>query len=182
MILNRILSGLRFSLLAFATLLPVGHTFAGTVSVTQSKCEAEITLQANDALLSEIFRELATELGFDLLFDRGSDRNVTVDSTRAADKLIESLTREDNVMITTADDPRCAGQKRITEVRFLGAGDPIFFPAHVSKMAAPMPAIKARKARARMLKLDKEDIKKRRDMTPEERQLDRQRQRQGRKR
>lgn len=186
MILTGSNSTLAQGCLSVLLMLTAGQVGAGTVSVTRSPCAPEVTLRANDALLSEVFTTLAGELGFDLLFDRGSDRNVTIDATRDPEKLIESLTRNDNVMVTTAADPECDNGTRITEVRFLAAGDPIFFPAHRPDTAKPSKpvtsAVTNRKNKSRALRFDDSEKKKRREMTAEEKALDRQRQRQGKKR
>ncbi len=171
------------TLLLCAVVLFGDCALAGTVSVKQTQCGAEITLVANDAKLSEVFKELATELGFALRFDRDSDRTVSIESTRKPEKLIESLTRDDNIMITTQDDPNCAGRNRITEVRFLAAGDAIVLPAHVPTDAPPMPASPIPISRPKTLRIKKDESRKRRRyMTPEERAQDHERRQREQKR
>jgi hypothetical protein len=136
-------------------------------------------------MLSDVLQALARRLQFRLHFEADNDRQITIDLEQPARELIETLGRDDNVMITTERNDRCAEPVEVlASVWFLGTGPEITYePARVTGVdglpatgsaAAAFPAPKKRTHRHDQddVKSGKVEIKDKRDMTPEERYLE----------
>lgn len=165
--------------LAVMTLAPA--TGAGApdyLSITANGCGGVVRLVADDVHLSAVFKGLAEELGFELHF-KGADRPISADIEQLPVELIESLTREDNIIVSTVADPDCDGGRRISKVRFLATGDPIVYhPVRSSRVDSPAPTpTPAVNNGQPELDYDEGKRGRRRFMTPDERRLDRERQR-----
>lgn len=164
---------------AVMTLAPAaGAGATADLSIKVSGCGETVRLVAADVPLSAVFRELAIELGFELVF-KGADRAVSADTEQRPAELIAALTREDNIIVSTVADPGCYGGRRISKVRFLATGDPIVYhpvPTRRADTPAPRPVADTGRFDA---DYDEGKRGRRRHMTPDERRLDRLRQRRG---
>lgn len=166
--------------IAVMTLAPAtGAGATADLSIKATGCGGIVHVVADAVSLSTVFRSLADTLGFELVF-KGSDRPVTADLEQQPAELIESLTRDDNIIVSTVADPACVGGRRISKVRFLAAGDPIVYhPARrATTVKAPAPAAPTTAVQADE-DYDEGDRGRRRFMTPDERREDRLRQRRG---
>lgn len=166
-----------FGLLMLSAQVAMASSVTVTVDDT-SGCNESVHVLATDAPLSQLFTALAESLDFELIF-KGTDRRVNLDLDAHPAELIRSVTRGENVMISTVADADCDDGRRISKVRFLATGDPIVYQP-VRQRAATAPAPPAAAGRADVNQntdWDSGPRGRRRGMTPEERLLDRYRQR-----
>jgi len=79
-------------------------------------CNAGVYVEAHQAPLADVLRELARVLDFRLNYEGDPGRLVSVNATRPAAALVSSLSPQDSIVVTQEPDPRCKGKKRIVKV------------------------------------------------------------------
>lgn len=96
---------------------------AAAIQIGVDECSGEVKLVTSDALLSEVMQALATELNFELDFRSDNDRPISTDLYRSPRELIETLGKNDNIMMMGEPIDRCGQEgEQLTAVWFLGAG------------------------------------------------------------
>jgi hypothetical protein len=88
-----------------------------------SDCGSGVHLVAREARLSDILKQLARTLEFELRFESQSDPLVTVDAAYQPGELLVRLAPSANVSMTQAYDPRCPQQQRVVKVWVLPDGN-----------------------------------------------------------
>ena len=124
MVMQRDFSCVRIALagLTAGTLLAGIPARAEEIRITAGECAAAVRLVARDAPLSAVLKRLGRALGFQLSFESDSDPRITVDATREPIGLLAILAPAENLSLTQARNPRCAGQERIVKVWVLPKG------------------------------------------------------------
>ena len=89
---------------------------AGEIRVSGSDCGATVHLVARDAPLSDVLKQLAKSLHFELVGGADDDTRVNVDVARRPTDLVARLTGLDNVSMTLEPNPRCPGRDRIVKL------------------------------------------------------------------
>ena len=152
------------------SLTAVADGLAGdeSIVVNYSECGSEVGLTVRDALASDVLRVLSAELGFELHIKSDEDLLITTELHQTPRKLLENLRTNDNIMIMAEPDDRCGEDaERITTVWFLGTGPDVIYAPLTAKS---VPGVVYTKP------YEKEG-KKRRDLTEEERYIDKQQRR-----
>jgi hypothetical protein len=106
-----------------ATMLLTGLSALGEEIRISSDCKSGVHLVAREARVSEILKQLARTLGFELRFESQSDPVVTVDASYQPGELLMRFASSANVSMTQTDDPRCPGQQRLVKVWVLPDGN-----------------------------------------------------------
>jgi hypothetical protein len=123
-----------------ATMLLTGLSAPGEEIRINSDCKYGVHLVAREARVSEILKQLARTLGFELRFESQSDPLVTVDAAYPPGELLMRFAPSANVSMTQTDDPRCPGQQRLVKVWVLPEGnDGRGGPALASNANTPAP-------------------------------------------
>jgi len=100
----------------------------GRIEIDYRACADQIGLVTTDAMLSDVLQMLAAELEFELSFKSDHDRPISINLLLPAQELIETLGRDDNIMITNAVDVRCEEPvDRLKTVWFIGTGPEITY-------------------------------------------------------
>jgi hypothetical protein len=95
---------------------------AGEIRIAGGDCIAAVHLVARDAPLSDVLKQLAKALDFQLKFESDSDPLVSVDAARPPIDLVSRLAPLENVSMTKAQNPRCPQRERIVAVWVLPKG------------------------------------------------------------
>lgn len=121
--IGSVITRLMSRLAAAAICIVSGQALAGDpVSVQGGDCGSGTRLSAENARLSEIFKRLADELGFELRFVTDDDPVISIDATAPPVELMTGITGVDNLIVIEAPDPRCSGLARVTKIWVLGSG------------------------------------------------------------
>lgn len=88
-----------------------------------SDCKSGVHLVAREARVSEILKQLARTLDFELRFESQSDPLVTVDAAYQPSELLMRFAPSANVSMTQKNDPRCPGQQRVVKMWVLPEGN-----------------------------------------------------------
>jgi len=148
------------------------------IEIDAASCIDKVGLTTTDAMLSDVLRALAVELQFELHFKSDHDRPVSVTLRQPAQELIETLGKDDNIMISGEVDTRCDEPvDRLMAVWFLGTGPEIAYQPVSAVPLNRLPETGEEQARASNRsrsaqstdKDNKQETKQKRDMTPEER-------------
>jgi hypothetical protein len=95
---------------------------AGEIRIDGGACASTVHLVARDAPLSDVLKQLAKALDFQLSFDSDSNPLVSVDAVRPPTDLVAGLAPLENVSMTQTRDPRCPQRERIVNVWVLPSG------------------------------------------------------------
>jgi hypothetical protein len=160
----------------------MAETAAGAsdrIKISHEPCSNQVTLIARDVALSEVLQALAFELQFELHFKSDHDRAISMELRKPARELIETLGRDDNIMITNKVDVRCnAPVDRLMAVWFLGTGPEVVYQPATVTAAYKLPETGGPQTQTARKsddddKENKQQKKRRSQMTPEERYVDR---------
>ena len=165
--------------MAFALSASAAGAEQDRIEIDYAACADQVGLTAADAMLSDVLRALATELQFELHFKSDNDRAISVALRKPARELIETLGRDDNIMITNEADARCDEPiDRLRAVWFLGTGPEVAYQPATVAPAYKLPETGEAQARTTgQSGLEGNDVdkdgerrtKRKRDMSPEER-------------
>lgn len=89
---------------------------AGDIRISGSDCTATVHLVAHDAPLSDVLRELARTLRFELVGMADDDTPVSIDVARPPVDLVARLTGLENISMALEYNPRCPARQRIFKV------------------------------------------------------------------
>lgn len=146
------------------------------IEINTEECTDQIGLIATNVMLSDVLQALAAHLQFELNFKSDKDRTISVDLQKPGRELIESLGRDDNIMISSELDARCDEPvDRLAAVWFLGTGPEITYRPVKAARVDQLPetgAVQARSTRSTEADDKEGERKRRKDMTPEERYVD----------
>jgi hypothetical protein len=111
--------------LGAASLLISTSTSAEEIRINGRDCASGVHLVAREAHLSEVLKQLAQALDFELSFESDSDPVVSIDAVRQPADLVARLAALENVSMTQARSARCPDRQRIVKVWVLpkGAGN-----------------------------------------------------------
>ena len=151
------------------------------IEITHEACSVQVSLVAQDIMLSELLQALATELQFELRFKSENDRPVSINMRKPAPQLIKVLGRNDNIMVANEPDARCEEPvDRIKTVWFLGTGPEVVYQPATVVPVYKLPETGETPTRTARIsdgddkdeKKNKQQGKSRSQMTPEERYFD----------
>jgi hypothetical protein len=106
-----------------AAVLLTGLPTRGEEIRISNDCKSGVHLVAREARVSEILKQLARTLDFELRFESQSDPRVTVDAAYQLSELLMRVAPSANVSMTQMDNPRCPGQLRVVKVWVLPEGN-----------------------------------------------------------
>jgi len=148
------------------------------IEINAEVCAGQVGLSATNVKLSDVLQALAAHLQFELNFKSDKNRVISVTLQKPVRELIESLGRDDNIMISSEPDVRCDDLvDKLVAVWFLGTGPEITYRPVKAPTVNQLPETGETQARRTNLSDDKDDDekkqkKRRKDMTPEELYLD----------
>jgi hypothetical protein len=108
---------------------------AGDIRISGTNCAAAVHLVVRDARLSDVLRELAKALHFELVGGADSDTPLSVDVTRRPVDLVAGLAGIENISMALENNPRCPARERIVKLWVLPRKDGAA-PAHANAAQA----------------------------------------------
>lgn len=95
------------------------------IRVDASPCVQEITVRANDALVSDVLKRMADKMQFTLKFDPASDQRVSIQRTATIDVMLHDLLNGKNFMQLNDVRAECDGKIATTQVWVLPRGEAV---------------------------------------------------------
>jgi hypothetical protein len=106
----------------FAALALGPAAFADVIRISGGDCAPAIRLVAHDARLSDVLKQLAQTLDFQLSFESENDPLVSINANREPSELVAALAPSENISLAQARNPRCPNRERIVKVWVLPKG------------------------------------------------------------